>query len=257
MFNDLFNFKNHFFAKQKNARRVRQAKLVSILIIFFTFFSFLIISTNVLLDGYGHCKCPRYGTCKCQTKYGVPKTTYIEYMHGTKAPCPCSYYRSCRCLPEKFKHGVSAPCKCSYYRSCRCLPEKFKQPLADSEDGGLSSYGQYVYLKPLPMSTGIPDKDAAGGVWKTFGTVVPPFGIDTINYPIQGKVILPGRLYRYRILVGNQLYHVYQVYRLVNGDVVDILGFDSPVRRWRVKTNNNFWDHNIVLAEEKAYRLRQ
>ena len=231
--------------------------------------------------GYGRCGCSDKRTCRC-----VPKHEKMKGNHY--GSCGCSGYRTCRCLPprgmipQEAMNGKIADyggCGCANYRTCRCLPRqngkwapqhtylpnnqtrfpKYREgfrgnakPLANAEHGGLGWFGQYVYTKPIPAGTGA-DQKVPSGLWKTFGHVVPPFGLKTVQYPIQGKVILPGRLYKYRVLVGNQFYDVQQIYKLIDGDVIDILGFYNPVVRWRVRTTNNFWDHNIIKLEEKAY----
>ncbi len=219
--------------------------------------------------GYGKCKCKKYRSCRCQTDYGDRKVTGIEYMHGSGGygKCGCSNHRTCRCqppprgmVPQEGMNGNFAgygKCGCSNHRTCRCQPkEGFRgnaKPLANAEHGGLGWFGQYIYTKPIPAGMGA-NQPLPVGMWKTFGRVVPPFGLKTVEYPIQGKVILPGRLYKYRVLVGNQFYDVQQIYKLIDGDVIDILGFYNPVVRWRVRTTNNFWDHNIIELEEKAYQ---
>lgn len=234
--------------------------------------------------GYGKCKCKKYRTCTCKQP-NINKTTGIEYLKGlapspfldppelVRKPgnrCRCGFYRTCRCAPaygampvEKMQgRPTFSGCKCSHYRTCRCLPrqngpwapqhEGFREPIVSGENGGLKSFGQYIYRKPIPAGYGlIPSKR---GMWITFGTVVPPFGIPAVKFPIQGLVLSPGKFYKYRVLVGDKVYDVQQNYKLINGDVIDILGFFNPVVRWRVVTTNNFWDHGMIELEEAAYK---
>ena len=219
------------------------------------------------LSGGSRCRCGHYRTCRClprQNGAWAPMAPGrgvmpVEAMNGPALmhnPCKCGHYRACRCLPRQ--NGAWAPQHKYLPHNSARLPSKeyFRgnaDPLANAEySGELNKLGQYVYLRPIPAGQGAV-QDEPVGLWKTFGTVNPPFGTDTISYPIQGRVIIPGKLYKYRVLVGNQYYDVQQTGKLINGDVIDILGFYNPVVRWRIRTTNNFWDHKMMKLEERAY----
>lgn len=206
--------------------------------------------------GYGKCKCKDYRSCRCQTDYGNKRVTGIEYY--PRGGCNCGR-PDCPYAMNVIPRGVIP---------VEGMNGNFRgnaKPLANAEHGGLGWFGQYIYTKPIPAESAAgvvgPNSPASlrtgFGEWKTFGHVVPPFGLQPVKYPIQGKVILPGRLYKYRVLVGNQFYNVLQIYKLINGDVIDILGFNTPVVRWRVETKNDFWDHKIIEKEVRAYRKKK
>ncbi len=123
-----------------------------------------------------------------------------------------------------------------------------QNPLISGTFTGLSAFPQDIYRPPTPAypSMSYPRSSNSPYKWLRVGEVVPPFGRQDIRYPIRGRVIIPGSLYKYQVVVGNRLFPVQETHKLLDGDVIDVLGFGTPQIRWRVRTGNNYWDRIAI-----------
>lgn len=143
---------------------------------------------------------------------------------------------------------------------------------------------QNIYQAPIPAEMGYPLANSSSN-WKMIGFVMAPFGAGlgyrlrhgsqphqlnrgttVVKYPLEYIDATPhyNGVYIYRVVVGNRYYYVKQTYKVKNGDVIDVLGFMTPMKRWRVNLGrpcevnssnspynnnrqciNNLWDNRI------------
>ena len=84
----------------------------------------------------------------------------------------------------------------------------------------------------------IPDPEQ----WIYIGYVEKPFRISHDVFPLQARVIVPGRLYEYRVYGPYGEYHgVKQTRKISNGDPIEVWTLSGTVSTWRAKLQSNKW----------------
>lgn len=155
---------------------------------------------------------------------------------------------TCGCALAFVVVVVIALCKLSNTNTDEEAYSGNQNPLISATYTGLNAFPQSIYRPPTPayMSMSMPRSADAGQKWIQFGEITPPFGKRDTAFPIQGRILIPGQLYKYQVIINGRVFPVQQTHKLINGDVIDVLGFANPEVRWRVRTPNRYWDRIMI-----------
>jgi len=100
------------------------------------------------------------------------------------------------------------------------------------------NHGTWLNEGFVPRGRSIPEQKK----WVTIGYVEKPFRISHDVFPLQARVVVPGRLYEYRVYGPYGEYHgVKQTRKLSNGDPIEVWTLSGTVSTWRAKLQSNKW----------------
>ncbi len=119
-------------------------------------------------------------------------------------------------------------CQLDHAEHGRWLNEGFTTSFNEGFDSSLN----------IQKRKGIPDPKQ----WVYIGYIEKPFRISNDTFPLQARVVVPGRLYEYRVYGPYGEYHgVKQTRKITNGDPIEVWTLSGTVSTWRAKLQSNKW----------------